>query len=305
MKKSRRRRTPYLVAAMALFAGGCAGVTSQGATVEPDGIDAAPASCLDAMPDSDEDGLGDACELALSRAFAPLLMMHSTRCTLPSTEADGHIPGGYFHAAQPAHGVVRLIYMPAYYRDCGWRGFKCIFVDCTGQAGDSEIIAVDVRRNPGGAWFTDAIFLSAHCFGRSDGDCRWYRDHELERFQWVDDIERGAPIVWVSDARNANYPTYAACERGHWRFDSCDRHSVPYRFPVMPERNIGSRMVPLREGSHPPGCVSGEFVEPLDQMIAAADEVECFWIETAPFGGWQGAAAGATAYGEYLHHLGL
>lgn len=305
MKRSNRCRKPYLVVALIVFTGACARMPQQGAAVEPEGIAAVSELCLDVSPDGDEDGLGDTCELALSQAFAPLLMMHSTRCTLPSTDVDGRIPGGYFHAAQPAQGVVRLVYMPAYYRDCGWRGVKCLFVDCTGHAGDSEVIVIDVRRNQGGAWFTDAIFLSAHCFGRSRGDCRWYRDHELAQFEWVDDIERGAPVVWVSDARNANYPTYAACARGHWRIDTCDRHSVPYRFPVVPERNIGSRAVPIRDGSHPPGCVSGRFVEPVDRMIVAADSVECFWTETAPFGGWQGADRGATAYGEYLRYLGL
>lgn len=147
--------------------------------------------------------------------------------------------------------------------------------------------------------------MSAHCFGSSDDDCRWYRGSELNRFDWVDGIDRGAPVVWVSDARNANYPSYAACERGHWRIDSCDRASTPYRFLVAPERNIGSRAVPIREEGQPAGCVSGRFVEPFDRMIVSADAVECFWLASAPFRGWQGPGAGATAYGEYLDFLAL
>lgn len=287
---------------------GCVRVASPAGTAAPAaayGIAAAPGPCLDVDSDADDDGLSDACELALSRAFAPLLMMHSTRCTLPAAGTQDRVAGGYFHAAQPERGVVRLVYMPAYYRDCGWTGAKCIFVDCSGHAGDSEIIAIDVRQLENGAWATDAIFLSAHCFGTSDGKCRWYRDDDLEQFEWVSDIDRGAPVVWVSDARNANYPSYAACERGHWRIDSCDSASVPYAFPVTAERNIGSRAVPLVNGEHPPGCVSGEFVEPLDRMIVAPDAVECFWSAEAPFGGWQGVDGGETAYGEYLDHLGM
>lgn len=272
---------------------------------DPTGIAAAPGPCLDTEPDADQDGLADPCELALSRAFAPLLMMHATRCTLPSAGTDERIAGGYFHAAQPVQGVVRLVYMPAYYRDCGWDGLECILVDCSGHAGDSEIIAVDVRQLQSGAWVTEGIFLSAHCFGSAKDDCRWYRDRDLDRFEWVDDLERGAPVVWVSDARNANYPSHAACERGHWRIDSCDAASVPYRFPVTPERNIGSRAVPIVDGDHAPGCVSGRFVEPADRMIVAGDALECFWNAASAFGGWQGAGPGATAYGRYLDHLGL
>lgn len=272
---------------------------------EMTGLPAVPGPCLDMEPDADRDGLSDTCELALSSAFAPLLMMHSTRCTLPSAGTDDRIAGGYFHAAQPARGTVRLVYMPAYYRDCGWEGFKCILVDCTGHAGDSEIIAVDVRQLQNGAWVTEGIFLSAHCFSSSDDDCRWYRGDDLELFEWVNDVERGAPVVWVSDARNANYPSYVACERGHWGIDSCDPASVPYRFAVTPERNIGSRSVPITDGDHPPGCVSGRFVEPVDRLIVAPEAVECFWTASAAFGGWQGTDEGATAYGRYLDHLGL
>lgn len=307
---NRSRNTPPVIAtALLLLATGCARVPSApAATVEREtayGIAAAPGPCLDVEPDGDQDGLSDACELALSRAFAPLLMTHSTRCTLPSAGTQDRLAGGYFHAAQPVRGVVRLLYMPAYYRDCGWSGFKCVFVDCSGHAGDSEIIAVDVRQMQNGAWATDAIFLSAHCFGSSDDDCRWYRDEDLAQFEWVNDIARGAPVVWVSDARNANYPTYAACERGHWRIDSCDQESVPFLFPVDTARNIGSRVVPLVTGEHPPGCVSGQFVEPVDRLIVAHDALECLWSAVDAFGGWQGVKGGATAYGVYLDYLGM
>lgn len=308
MNPGRRTRSTGVAAALLLLTLGCARVPPQpGPVIETalTGIAAAPGPCIDTQPDTDRDGLADACELALSRAFAPLLMMHSTRCTLPAAGTDERVAGGYFHAAQPARGVVRLVYMPAYYRDCGWEGFRCILVDCRGHAGDSEAIAIDVRQLPTGAWVTDGIFLSAHCFGANDDDCRWYREDDLGLFEWVNGIERGAPVVWVSDARNANYPTYKACERGHWRIDRCDPASVPYRFPVEADRNVGSRAVPITDGDHPPGCVSGRFVEPADRMIVARDAVECFWTASAAFGGWQGAGAGSTAYSEYLDYLGL
>jgi hypothetical protein len=272
---------------------------------DPPGIAVAPAPCLDVLPDSDGDGLSDACELALARAFAPRLLLHDTRCTLPAAGAGGHIAGGYFHAAQPARGMVRLVYMPAYYRDCGWRSAWCILIDCSGHAGDSEMIVVDVRPSENGGWITDAIFLSAHCYGNAEEDCRWFRGQELDVFEWVGGIERGAPIVWVSDGRNANYPSRVRCEQGHFGLDRCSRDPMRFRFPIAADRNIGSRAVPIRDGDLPAGCVSGRFVEPHDRMIVAQDALECFWDVSSPFGGWQGDAVGVTPYGRYLEDLGL
>lgn len=269
------------------------------------GIAAATGPCLDVTPDADEDGLSDACESALAEAFAPQLMFQGTRCTLPSAGTGDRLAGGYFHAAQPVRGAVRLVYLPAYYRDCGWSGFKCVFVDCSGHAGDSETIAVDVRRLETGEWAAESIFLSAHCEGDPDGDCRWYSGDDLEQFEWVNDIDRGAPVVWVSDGRHANYPTRAACERGHWWLDTCDAAAAPYRFPVSPERNIGSRARPLVNEGQPAGCVRGRFVEPDDPLIVDPESLECFWDASARFGGWQGARREAAAYGSYLDYLGL
>ena len=272
---------------------------------EPAGIAVAAGPCLDTIPDIDDDGLSDACERALAAAFAPQLMLHATRCTLPAAGNDDRIAGGYFHAAQPVRGVVRLVYMPAYYRDCGWSGFKCAFVDCSGHAGDSEMIAIDVHRTSAGTWVTEAVFLSAHCDDDPGSECRWYRGDDLDRFEWLNGIERGAPIVWVSDARNANYPSLGACERGHWWMDRCNPDAVPFRFPVAPERNIGSRHVPIVEEGQPRGCVSGRFVDPADGMIVDHESLECFWDPSATFGGWQGAHRGATAYGTHLRELGF
>ncbi|HEX6307422.1 MAG TPA: hypothetical protein VFZ69_04485 [Longimicrobiales bacterium] len=272
---------------------------------EPDGIRIEAGRCVDALPDTDRDGLADACELALARAFAPLLMTHATRCTPPSSTPAARIPGGYFHAAQPVRGGVHLVYMPAYYRDCGWTGAKCILMDCRGHAGDSELIVVHARQTASGAWYTEAVFLSAHCFGRMPWNCRWYREDDLDAFAWLGGVERGAPVVWVSDARNANYPSAGACERGHLGFDRCDRSALEYRFPITSSRDIGSRAAPLEQPGQPPGCVTGEYVEPIDWLLASPSALECFWDPAARFRGWQGAGPGATAYGAYLEHLGL
>lgn len=272
---------------------------------EPAGIALTPSACSEATADTDSDGLTDACEHALATAFAPVLMMHHTRCTAPPSGASRGIPGGYFHAAQRTEEGVRLVYMPAYYRDCGWRSGWCVLLNCRGHAGDSELIAVDVRRLASGSWATESVFLSAHCFGRSARDCRWYDGTALRDFDWLDGVERGAPVVWVSDGRNANYPSRAACERGHGGMDACGSDPEVYRFPVMRARNIGSRAVPIRQPGQVPGCVTGAVVEPVDRLIVSHQAVECFWTGSAPFGGWQGGGAGATSYARYLDHIGL
>lgn len=269
------------------------------------GINLPASACSGATPDSDEDGLEDACEHALATAFAPVLMAHDTRCTPPSAAAGERIPGGYFHAAQPMRGGVRLVYMPAYYRDCGWSSAWCVLLDCAAHAGDSEMIAVDVRQLASGAWATTSVFLSAHCFGTSSRDCRWYEGAGLDAFEWLNDMARGVPVVWVSDARNANYPSYDACDRGHGGMDRCARDATSYRFPVISERNIGSRAVPMQLAGQAPGCVTGAFVEPADRLIVSPDAVECFWSRAAPFGGWQGGGTGVSAYERYLEYIGL
>src|SRR5690606_3383380 len=138
-------------------------------------------------------------------------------------------------------------YLPAYYRDCGWAGAKCLlpFVNCAPHAGDSEFVVVDAVRR-GDRWVTAAVFLSAHCFGGSGADCRWYRGLEVERFAWADGVALGAPIVWVAEGRQANYPGRAACDRGHHRIDTCDANRLAYRYPIASTaQNIGSRARPV------------------------------------------------------------
>lgn len=258
--------------------------------------------CLSAERDMDADGLDDRCELALARSFAPLLVVREGGCSWDESVAPARLGGGYLFAAQPHRpDAVRIAYLPAYFRDCGWSGPKCLlpWVGCDPHAGDSEILIVDVVAVGERQWRTEAVFLSAHCFGRSGGDCRWYGAGELETFDWVDEQVAGAPVVWVAEGRNANYPSRSACDRGHHRIDTCDHHQLRYRFPIVSERqNIGSRSNPV-EGT---GCVGASR---LDRRIAPAqpEAVECFWSEDAPFRGWTGVGAGATPYARYLREI--
>jgi len=245
--------------------------------------------------DADEDGLADGCELELARAFAPLMVVQRRGCE--GQPLDGLPGGGWLHAVQPVgDGAVRIAYLPAYFMDCGWRGAKCLlpWVNCDPHAGDSELVLIDVEPAAAGAWRTVGVFLSAHCFGFRPRGCRWFRGNDLDPFEWLDGRARGAPVVWVAAGRNANYPSRAACDRGHGAIDSCDGQSVRVRFPVRAEGDLGSRARPIGGD----GCVGGRAVPGAPE----ADATECFWSDR-PFRGWTPDAPGVTSYDRYLREV--
>jgi hypothetical protein len=304
-RAGRRARAAALAIAAAALTASCGGARFTPAEPEPGAPVVVMPDCLDTLPDRDSDGMSDACEERLARQFAPLLMVSATRCTSPTPLPRAEIAGGYLHGAQPVRGAIRLVYLPAYYRDCGWTGAKCILADCTPHAGDSELIALDVVPESGRGWRVQRVFLSAHCFGHIRSDCRWYEGEDLNAFEWLEVEGTRIPVVWVSDGRQANYPSRAACDRGHMRIDSCDADARAVRFPVTAARNIGSRAVPLTEPGRPAGCVSGAFVEPRDPLLVSTLAIECFWDVRAPFGGWQASGDGVTPYARYLELLGL
>jgi hypothetical protein len=275
------------------------------APANPEGlaVGVTAAACARTETDADRDALDDGCELALARAFAPLLRADRRDCLW--SDSTGRLGGGYLFAAQPVAGSpaggVRLAYLPAYFRDCGWTGAVCLLKGrgCGAHDGDSELVLVDVAPAADGRWAATAVFLSAHCFGRSAGRCRWFRGEALGDFAWADGVARGAPVVWVARGKHAHYPTHRACDRGHWGYDSCDDNDVAYRFPVLgAAQNVGSRAAPLPT---PDGCVGGSAL-PLGAAGAAPGARECVWDRARPFRGWQGAAAGAapSAYARYL-----
>lgn len=259
------------------------------------------ADCLRPRVDADDDGLDDACELALARSFAPLLVVRPGACEWREDADGGRLGGGYLFAVRARRaGRVRIAYLPAYFRDCGWSGPKCgiPLVRCDPHPGDSEMIIVDAVPAGEGRWRTEAVFLSAHCFGSSDA-CRWYRGDELRRFEWVDGESGGAPVVWVAAGKHANYPSRAACDRGYRWMDSCDGNDARYRFPILsPAQNIGSPERPVR-GT---GCLDGHHL--VAARPPAEETTECFWSLDAPFRGWTGEGPGVTPYARYLFEIG-
>jgi hypothetical protein len=246
-------------------------------------------------PDLDLDGLADACELALAARFAPELVVSARACNWDAQAL--RLTGGYLFAAVPTAGGVRLAYLPAYLHDCGWSGPKCLLRwrgGCDPHVADSELIVVDLAPDAGPVgWRAERVFLSAHCFGGSDGDCRWVDASELE---WVPE----APRIWVAEGKNANYPSRAACDSGHWHFDTCDRNDRSYKFPVLSAiQNMGSAMVPFPEHIDDPACVDATELPLLPDLPGR----ECFWSD-AVFRGWAGQTAqGSTGYALYLEDV--
>lgn len=252
-----------------------------------------PACGSPAVADSDGDSLGDECESRLAHAFAPELVVRAGGCNWDTSRVPHRLGGAYLFAVAPRPGGARVLYLPAYFMDCGWSGLKCAlpWVNCSPHAGDSEFIAIDaVLDSVTKRWRPDAVFLSAHCFGRSGGDCRWYRGGELEGFTW----NAVSPTIWVADGRQANYPNVDACDRGHHRIDSCDRHDYRYRYPIEDaDQNIGSAAKPNPES----GCLEGAM---LANPRVAEEALECMWTPDRPFRGWQSSGSGVTGYWRYL-----
>ncbi len=262
--------------------------------------------CGEARTDADRDGLDDGCEFALAVAFAPELIVDTRDCLWDEGLAPARLAGGYVFAAQRTlgEGAIRIAYLPAYYRDCGWTGPACWFrgSGCSAHAGDSELIVIDVA--PDAAmrrWRTVGVFLSAHCFGGSDGRCRWYRGDDLDAFAWANDVRGGAPRVWVARGKHANYPSRGACDSGHWFSDSCDENRESVRFPVrFAEQNLGSRHAPAAGTD---GCLRGEAL-PLGSLGTSESERECFWDSAAAFWGWRSERTGKPPT-PYSHSLAL
>ena len=242
--------------------------------------------------DSDRDGLSDSCELALARAFSPSLVVRSGGCNWSAENT--RLAGGYYFAVQPVDSLVRIAYLPAYFRDCGWAGIKCWlpWLDCSPHNGDSEFIVVETRRDAlTSHWNASRVFLSAHCFGRSTGSCRWYNSSE-RGLEW----SGSSPVIWVAEGRNANYPSRERCDEGHHSVDTCDHNDTRYPFPVDPARNLGSRAFPMTVD----GCVTGA---ELRAIGVDASSVECMWRAKLPFRGWQSDGRGVTGYWRYLTEI--
>jgi hypothetical protein len=121
---------------------------------------------------------------------------------------------------------------------------------------------------------------------------------DLRGLEWDGQQERGAPVVYVSEGRQANYASRVKCGRGHFLLDTCGKNSTRYRFPIVrAAQNIGSRSSPL--GSRE-GCVDARHAG-WSSTMPKAGAIECLWSARSQFHGWQDSTGpGATPYGRYL-----
>jgi hypothetical protein len=274
-------------------------------------------SCLAPAADVDHDGLDDTCETRLVAAFAPGMIVDPYECGWdPGLNRVG---GEYYYMVKRPPGQldrIRIAYLPAYYRDCG----------SGGHTGDSEFIGVDVKwevNNVGGySWQFQGAYLSAHCGAEfmlwgahtgyeTDPDCqyldRWWWENALGGGAYVD-MFRGAPRVWVSSGKHANYHSRGHCESGlagTFGVDHCYTYQQLRRFPVVyrwqnvdfPESGAFGHVYP-RWGSAIPDPNAWEtFTETL------CDQVACY-----KFNGWvrPSAGGGSTPYWQaFRFYLGM
>jgi hypothetical protein len=248
-----------------------------------------PATCFrtynSAVSDRDSDALDDGCEYKLAKAFAPELRFHNR---------DECLGGDKYWAAKyfAGPGVIRVAYLPAYYRDCGVPNeFKAFWLYLAGKnshTGDSEFIMVEAKFNASTRhWEFVRMFLSAHDGGPN------------ERSSWVPAEytifplrSKTYPAVYVARNKHANYRSESVCESdpfgGQITADIC-ANDYKSRFWVWEfNGNVGSRSVDYYpSGVYKRGTFSGR---------------KEYFYKQVRFNGWvnDGSAGGASPYYDFL-----
>jgi len=227
-----------------------------GASVTPD---VCYANRNPAIVDVDKDWLDDRCELELARGFAP---------TWDMSINDG-CPGGEPLWAAKYHnvpGVVRIAYLPAYYDDCGGtRPYD--------HRGDSEFVMVQVIFNFSTRhWEFQTMWMSAHYSGGINDRSRWLTPQQTTFTRRY----LAHPYVLVAERKHSNYPNASECGDGITNPDDCTPSwgALPWRMPVNPARNLGSRFV-----ARVP-CIASY------GAMANSGRSECFYSEDRKFCGW-------------------
>lgn len=290
----------------------CAAGFCQGSDPYPDSVGVYisstinQASCInsDIYQDTDGDGLADICEQNLADTFNPSLRYCG--CDL----AWGGEPT---YAAQPVQvtsgvWVIRIMYMPSYYNDAG-DDRPCVgglVTLCEGHYGDSEAILLDVIYNSNTQhWVLNSAYLSQHeGYMWYNGSSRapfpetvggyemheWYGANTLPvvagqyptAFSY--NHPGGAPIIWVSPNKHANYADETECNNGGgwWLFahDNCSSNAS-FTQMYLYDNNVGPRNVGST-GTRLMNCVSSysPFYQPNNHP-------ECYWTDDH-FTGWTG-----------------
>lgn len=267
--------------------------------------------------DIDWDGLDDNCERELAERFRPQFVVSPYDCDLGGAP---HWAAKYFPAKAGVveKPTVRIVYLSAFYRDCGTPETGNAFCDlslisskCSGHLGDSEFVVVEVRHHAvTNHWYTSRVFMSAHYRGRGGessreavtcvfepSSCvphmvRLTYDYvsgnkgtsvEFRQLRWAGKTG-GQPVLFLAQGKHGSYPDYSTCNSGGGGgSDSCSGSSLtslgaPLFFSG--NRNIGSVQDPRLD------CVT----LPGDYFHTGR---ECFWDEQnenqgGKFLGWFG-----------------
>lgn len=264
-------------------------------------------STVAAATDLDRDGVNDGCERALAAAFAPELVINTFECNFD--RSLDRMGGEYLYAVQlivqSTGARYRIAYMPGWYRDCGDPA-----TGISGHGGDSEFIIVDVvyrsldaSRPP--TWQTLQVFLSAHCGAWNGRDCQWWDAGYWEREgRWVNNIQYGAPVVWVSNGKHANYYSKGKCLTGSVGADDCLNNARTTRYPIAYAwQNVGSNAVPYAFEATPNDYATTGIPAHSGSPMTLPDAREHFWkTADADFRGWRGYD-GSTPYGKMLRDI--
>lgn len=266
-----------------------------------------PSQCFSqpVVNDADADGMNDLCERALAEAFRPEMMYSPYDC---NTGGEPYWAVRYF----PAEGVVRVIYMFAYYVDCG-NYITALGYWVDGHYGDSEFITVDIKFNASAEhWYVWAAFFGAHHNASGDSSIwvpgcysspynSWEYTNICQLFttlEWVQK-EGGYFRVWVALGKHGSYVYRWLCNKGGigaplGEGDNCDSNLSEGRLYYSSTRNIGSSHTNLVMG-----------VESLHSCVPSVNQplyfgTECFWLAGDTFAGWSDINVSTSPYREIL-----
>lgn len=233
--------------------------------------------------DNDHDWLEDECEYQLAKAFAPALAIH------PNDNCPGGEPYWAARYTPDEYGrpIVRIAYMPAYYKDCGPNSFPGTPV---GHDGDSEFFMLGLEFNPATRhWEVYEAFLSAHHGTGNQGSIYTRSPLSLE----YPAHPLSYPRVWVAQAKHANYRSLSQCNSGGnlpFGNDNCTGNVTVGRMKVYKNYNVGSEAVDY--------FVTG--VLSKNPLFMGPYQREWFY-NPHNFGGWQpNLPTGVTPYATFL-----
>lgn len=243
--------------------------------------------------DADADQLSDFCEKNLANGFAPELWY---------TQSDdvGREPHWVAKRLGTSGIKARIAYLLSYYNDWGpttnWCNNNVIDLfnreACSGHAGDSELIVLDVGYNSTTEhWVVDSAHYSEH------GGYNNYPKNTIKGYptalQYAG-VNGGSPRSYVSYQKHANYATEAECDSGAILGTDTCLPQTSSRVQAGGQLNLGSRVHQFQNCMY-----SG------NPIYSGSGRQECYWTDTQKFSGWHIGNPSATPYTTILTGIGF